>query len=834
MTPQQQQNTGSNGMRIAYLICILACFVATACLGLTAHKREPNADDTPNDCSGVSCWEPPSNSCADDNVLEVYAPSGYCSGGECSYGNRQEPCHTGLCRGGVCTSTPCQGMTCIDPPAAFCTDGNRTIYAPSGYCSGGVCEYASQTSSCDYSCDAGTCSDSPCAEVFCHLQPAPYCQNDKNLVVFEPEGRCTVEKERPKCLHDSQTIPCAHGCKGGRCQDSPCAGVTCNRPPARFCDGTVLVLFEPFGVCDETGFCNYAEHRHPCIEPCVDARCGEDDACTWVTCDRPPATHCASETHLRAYDQDGWCQDGFCSYVYSDIKCNDGCLEGRCIEDPCKAAYCDDPPPNFCLEGNLVTWDVSSGTCENGVCTYQEVPQLCPGTDCADGRCGDDLCAGIECSSHLAPYCLSDSVLIDYPDTGSCNPASGYCVHEAQESTCAVRCEDGRCLDAIDESAKEIEKFSILGIDGAIGANTITLTLPAETELTSLTPTIRHTGASISPLSGTPTDFTNPVPYTVTALDKSTRVYSVAVSVANWTSKSLNNYLTNPNWIKDIAVSADGNTIILNGVNHADIFLRGHIFSFTNHNNNWKRHDGAGYRTWQSVAASDDVARIVALAVWSNPVSSADRGNTWIEHWSAGAKLWTELAGSRDGIKLAAAVENDSIFTSTDGGKTWTKRGSSGAREWRGLSSSADGTKLAAVAPGNPVRTSEDGGATWTDQTDSGSRDWYDIASSADGTKLIAAAFREGIYTSADSGVTWSQRATVPSMHWSAVASSADGTKLVATASSGYIYISTDSGATWTENIEAGQRDWRKVACSDDCSTIAAAAYQTKILYIAR
>ena len=64
------------------------------------------------------------------------------------------------------------------------------------------------------------------------------------------------------------------------------------------------------------------------------------------------------------------------------------------------------------------------------------------------------------------------------------------------------------------------------------GAKTIALTVPYGTVVTALVPTIVHTGASVSPASGTAQNFTSPVAYTVTAEDATTAVYTVTVTVA--------------------------------------------------------------------------------------------------------------------------------------------------------------------------------------------------------------------------------------------------------------------------------------------------------------
>lgn len=65
-------------------------------------------------------------------------------------------------------------------------------------------------------------------------------------------------------------------------------------------------------------------------------------------------------------------------------------------------------------------------------------------------------------------------------------------------------------------------------------AHTVALTVPYGTAVTSLTPTIvLATGATISPTSGTATNFTSPVTYTVTAQDGTTQqTYTVTITVA--------------------------------------------------------------------------------------------------------------------------------------------------------------------------------------------------------------------------------------------------------------------------------------------------------------
>jgi formylglycine-generating enzyme required for sulfatase activity len=79
--------------------------------------------------------------------------------------------------------------------------------------------------------------------------------------------------------------------------------------------------------------------------------------------------------------------------------------------------------------------------------------------------------------------------------------------------------------------AKDITKFTILGINGIINGTNISLAVPYGTDPSNLTPTIVHTGQSIDPASGTPNDFTTSQTYTVTAADGTTKPYLVTVTV---------------------------------------------------------------------------------------------------------------------------------------------------------------------------------------------------------------------------------------------------------------------------------------------------------------
>ena len=78
---------------------------------------------------------------------------------------------------------------------------------------------------------------------------------------------------------------------------------------------------------------------------------------------------------------------------------------------------------------------------------------------------------------------------------------------------------------------KDILSFIIDDETAVISGTEISLELPVGTDLTSLVPTIEHTGISISPPSETAQDFTSPVQYVVTASDGSTKAHTVTVTI---------------------------------------------------------------------------------------------------------------------------------------------------------------------------------------------------------------------------------------------------------------------------------------------------------------
>lgn len=121
-----------------------------------------------------------------------------------------------------------------------------------------------------------------------------------------------------------------------------------------------------------------------------------------------------------------------------------------------------------------------------------------------------------------------------------------------------------------DSDEKEILSFKFvdIGVTGTINQSTRTIlaVVPYGTDVTSLAPTIEISAkASVSPASGIPNNFTNPVVYTVTAEDGSKATYTVTVTVSGLDGEPevlSGNIDTSTTW-PDLGLSVD---YVINGM----------------------------------------------------------------------------------------------------------------------------------------------------------------------------------------------------------------------------------------------------------------------------
>ena len=126
----------------------------------------------------------------------------------------------------------------------------------------------------------------------------------------------------------------------------------------------------------------------------------------------------------------------------------------------------------------------------------------------------------------------------------SINPASGIAQDFTSPVTYTVTAADGTTkvytvtVMVAASDAKNINALTIptqVGLtvinEAALPIPTITVILPYGAVVTSLIPTIAITGTSINPASGIAQDFTNPVTYTVTAANGTTKAYKITVTL---------------------------------------------------------------------------------------------------------------------------------------------------------------------------------------------------------------------------------------------------------------------------------------------------------------
>ena len=332
-------------------------------------------------CDVVVCDAPPPAACVDATTLGAFEPGGTCDQGICAYREELITCEQG-CSDGGCVGEPCAGVHCSAPPPATCVDDTTLrSYDPAGTCSDGACSYVSRDTTCAQGCADGACVGDPCAGVTCSAPPSPTCVDADDLRTYASSGTCSDGA----CSYDSSTITCQFGCAGGACVGDPCAGVTCDQPPAAYCkDAVTLKSFADTGTCAGGG-CTYAVSETVCPHGCAQRAC-QPDPCVGVTCDAPPAPTCVGDA-LRVWSAAGTCGGGgSCSYPYVDEACPNGCSGDACIGDTCGSTTCDHPPADTCKDVSTATIHAPLGTCDGDQCAYQANDVTCS-NGCLNGAC---------------------------------------------------------------------------------------------------------------------------------------------------------------------------------------------------------------------------------------------------------------------------------------------------------------------------------------------------------------------------------------------------------------------------------------------------------------
>jgi Cys-rich repeat protein len=377
--------------------------------GAADAAPDQQSDVITNPCEGVVCNTPPANVCANANALSVYNSTGTCDQGQCSYTSQPTTCPEG-CANGACINNPCVGVTCNTPPAATCRDtSNLTVYDASGTCSGGNCSYGSHDVFCNFDCSGNVCNGDPCTGVTCNAPPASYCSSSDTLTVYNTPGTC----QNGACAYTTHTEFCSFDCAAGACKGNPCAGVSCNTPPANYCaTGTTLRTYSGSGTCSG-GSCTYTYTDATCQYNCVNGVCQN---CTIDA-------NCGSGR---------WCNAGTCTTCNTDQHCGAACTNCTSLSRTCSGG-------TTCVECTIDSQCGSGNYCNSGTCAPCNVAAHC-GASCVACSGSTPSCVSGTCQ------CLAGSC----PSNQTCN--SGTCTVCKSDSACGPGCtpcggSTPRCLD---------------------------------------------------------------------------------------------------------------------------------------------------------------------------------------------------------------------------------------------------------------------------------------------------------------------------------------------------------------------------------------------------
>ena len=166
----------------------------------------------------------------------------------------------------------------------------------------------------------------------------------------------------------------------------------------------------------------------------------QSDPCAGITCTTSPDNDCSSGKEFLSYDKTGSCEDGVCSYESHRTACT--CENHACTTlDPCDEVTCNKPPTAACT-GNMQTTYAETGTCSAGSCHYQPTNKICP-FGCANGACLETDCPGIVCTTPPLAACADSNTQTTYSTPGLCS--AGICSYAPTNTTCPFGCANGAC-----------------------------------------------------------------------------------------------------------------------------------------------------------------------------------------------------------------------------------------------------------------------------------------------------------------------------------------------------------------------------------------------------
>lgn len=415
-------------------VCDATSCAGGCCTATGACLRPSQQSGAQCGLNGVACGgcdAPPAATCSSTSERTAYRAPGACGSGVCQYGSQAFTCAFG-CTDGSCVNDLCQG--CLVPPQAICVGNARRSYESPGTCGTTGCSYAQVDTTCSFGCNAGACNPDPCAGVTCEQPPASRC-NGKTQMSYASRGTCSLGS----CTYAQTQTTCQFSCEAasGLCTGDPCASVTCSAPPVATCMGTVRRSYVSPGACS-LGSCTYALQDTTCASGCNAGQC-LGDPCMGVSCATPPSAICMNGSTRRTYSSAGACALGSCNYTAADTSCPFGCVNGSCVADPCTGISCNTPPGPTCQGTQRRTYS-ATGTCSSGTCAYAPTDSTCssaPAAMCV-GSSRRTFAASGTCSGGACSYAPTDTVCASGCAGGMCNadPCTGVTCTTPPAATC--------------------------------------------------------------------------------------------------------------------------------------------------------------------------------------------------------------------------------------------------------------------------------------------------------------------------------------------------------------------------------------------------------------
>lgn len=380
---------------------------------------------------------------------------------------------------------------------------------------------------------------------------------------------------------------------------------------------------------------------------------------------------------------------------------------------------------------------------------------------------------------------------ITVSNNASISPASGVANDFTNPATYTVTAQNGNkqaYTVIVVSPSKQIISCGFLTLSpvvtGTINENnhTISLKVPYNTDVTSLTPTININGKDISPASQTAQNFSTPVPYTVTASNGSTQVYTISVEISPINVASIS-------WRTAGLTNLNVSSLAVSGRNIFAGFSNG-VYLSTNNGSTWTElTTGTGISFVNTITIS---GANIYVGTKTGIYVSKNNGSNWTSLITAPPDPSTTgsfFSVAVNGSNIFATSFAVGVYRSTDGGAQWTLT-TNGLTNLGLISITTNGNNIiASTSNSGGSFISTNTGTNWNPITLPTTSSFATI-----GVNSYAATI-SGVYSSSDNGNSWIlQNTGLGNLNVSTILGS--GNNLFAGAF-GSVFLSSNGGV-WT------------------------------------